>query len=51
MIPSIIITIAWVVVGFWSLLKLVNLFNGGTKNWLDILLHLAVILIALSFIL
>ncbi|WP_156906535.1 hypothetical protein [Alteribacter aurantiacus] len=50
MIPSIVITIAWVVVGVRSLLKLVNLFNGGTKNWLEVLFHLSVILIALSFI-
>ncbi|WP_157811980.1 hypothetical protein [Alteribacter populi] len=49
--PGILITIAWVIVGIRSTIRFVKLINTGMKDWLEVLFHLSIILIALSFIL
>lgn len=51
MIPSFLLTIAWVIIGFRCGLRFYQLVSKRTKDWLEISFHLSVVLVAISFLL
>ncbi|ADU30288.1 hypothetical protein [Evansella cellulosilytica] len=50
MIPQMVMTIAWVIIGIRAGLKFFHLINRKSKDWLEILFHLSIVIVALSFV-
>ncbi|MBU9722063.1 MULTISPECIES: hypothetical protein [Bacillaceae] len=51
MIPDLLLTIAWILVGVRCGIKFVNLLNSRSKDWLEILFYLSVVIITLGILL
>ncbi|WP_171051683.1 hypothetical protein [Alteribacter natronophilus] len=49
--PELLLLIAWIVVGVRCTLRFARLLNSFAKNWMEVLFHVSVVIIALSFIL
>ncbi|UTR09793.1 MULTISPECIES: hypothetical protein [Evansella] len=51
MIPGILITIAWVLIAVRCGLRFFHLINNRSKDWLEVLFQLSIVIIALAFLL
>ncbi|MFA9557049.1 hypothetical protein ACERII_07085 [Evansella sp. AB-rgal1] len=51
MIPSVLITLAWVFIAIRCGVRFVHLLNRKSQDWLEMLFQFSVVLIALSFLL
>ncbi|WP_161524692.1 hypothetical protein [Alteribacter lacisalsi] len=49
--PGLLLLIAWIVVGANSAYSAIKQLNSLKQNWMQVLLHVSVVIIALSFIL
>lgn len=51
LIPGILITIAWVLIAVRCGLRFFHLINNRSKDWLEVLFQLSIVIIALAFLL
>ena len=51
MVPSVLITAAWIIIGIRCGLRFFNLLNHRSKDWLEILFNLSFVVLALAFLL
>lgn len=51
MIPKLLFQIALLIIVARSVFVVFNLLNRGRKEWIDILFHISVAIVALSFLL